>query len=279
MNCRRSGWALIPLIAAACGCGRPQGAVEIRMPEEGTPSLAAVQFVRADGGGLVSIASNVTASFGATTPSGAYRVILAFANSNHQPPSEVEAARIEVTPGATNALEFGAIGFVVDEKLPDLNLAGILVHRTSEGPPFSLELKDFGNTYYFFKTKPLPPGTYGVALRYARSVEPSTIATGVVVGAGATAVVRLDSGLAIKKPAGPRVEGWRLTREGDSVPWLDVSRKPENDEPLWRRVIAPPGVYSLVLRRAAPAGDTPPERIVVAPGGVLVHEPVASTAP
>ena len=39
-----------------------------------------------------------------------------------------------------------------------------------------------------------------------------------------------------------------------SVQWLEVSRRSDNDEPLWRRVIAPPGAYTLVLRRAAPAG-------------------------
>lgn len=265
----------IALSALASGCGRPQGFVEIRMPDGCAPSLAAVRVGPADGRGRMATESNVSAVVSLAVRPGASRVVFAFANSNYQPPAEVEAARLDVSPGSTNVLACGALQFEVDEKLPDLNLAGLLVQRTAGGAPFSLELKDYGNTYYFFKPKPLPAGIYEVAIRYSRSEAPSTVATGVVVAAGATAVVKLDSGFALKPPAGPRVEGWRLTREGESAPWLEVTRRTDNDEPLWRRVLAPPGTYTLVVRRAAPAGASKPETLVVASGQFLTHEPAA----
>jgi len=267
--------AAVALAALVSGCGRSRGLVEVRMPAECAPSLAAVRAGPADGRGRTATESNVSAVVSLAVRPGASRVVFAFANSNFQPPAEVEAARLDIAPGSTNVLACGAIAFDVDEKLPDLNLAGLLVQRTAGGAPLSLELKDYGNTYYFFKPKPLPAGVYEVAIRYSRSEAPSAIATGVVVAAGATTVVKLDSGFELKRPAGPRVEGWSLTREGEAAPWLEVTRRTDNDEPLWRRVLAPPGTYTLVVRRAAPAGPSKPETLIVAPGQFLTHEPAA----
>ncbi len=275
MNRSMSVLAAAALSAFASGCGRSQGLVEVRMPAGCAPSLAAVCVDRADGRGRAETASNVAATVCLAAPAGTCRVVFAFANSNFQPPTEVEAARFDIAPGSTNVLVCGAIALDVDEKLPDLNLAGLLVQRTAGGAPLSLELKDYGNTYYFFKPKPLPAGVYEVAIRYSRSEAPSTVATGVVVTAGATTMVKLDSGFELKRPAGPRVEGWSLTREGEAAPWLEVTRRTDNDEPLWRRVLAPPGTYTLVVRRAAPAGPSKPETLIVAPGQFLTHEPAA----
>ena len=265
--------------ALASGCGRPQGILEIHMPREAAASLAAVHVDRSDGGARRLSSSNTMEIAILAVPVGACRVVLGFANSNYQPPTEVAVAEVGVEAGAHKIVRLGALAFDVDEKLPDLNLAGILVRRTGGGPPLEIELKDFGNTYYFFKPKPLPQGVYEVAIRYSRSAAPSTVATGVVVTAADTATVKLDSGLVLGKPAGARVEGWRLTRAGESSPWLQVSRRADNDEPLWRRVVAPPGTYSLVLVRSGAAGESAPETLVVAPGGLLTHTPADSPGP
>lgn len=152
MNRLNSALASGVVAALVSGCGRPQGLVEIRMPAGCGPSLAGVRVDRAGGRGQAGTASNVSTVVSLAAPAGACRVVFAFANSNYQPPTEVEAGRLDVAPGSTNVLACGAIAFDVDGQLPDLNLAGLLVQRTAGGAPLSLELKDFGNTYYFFKT-------------------------------------------------------------------------------------------------------------------------------
>lgn len=270
---RRLGWmAAAGAAVLAAGCGR-QGILEIHMPAEAAASLAGVHVERPDGSARMTVASNGTAVAIAAMAPGTRRIVLGFANSNYQPPTEVVLDEVAIAAEAHRIVRLGALAFEVPESLPDLNLAGIVVRRTGGGRPFELELKDAGNTYYFFKPKPLPEGVYEVAIRYSRSTVPSVVATGVVVGAADTTTVRLDSGFVVRKPDGPRVEGWAVSRQGEAAPWLEVSRRSDNDEPLWRRVIAPPGAYTLVLRRAAPAGESAPEPLVVAPGGLATHTP------
>jgi len=249
--------------------------LEVHAPADAAASLAAVHVERPDGTARMTVASNGAAVAIAAMAPGARRIVLGFANSNHQPPTEVAVDEVAIAAEAHKIVRLGALAFEVAEGLPDLNLAGILVRRTGGGWPFELELKDTGNTYYFFKPKPLPEGVYEVAIRYARSTAPSVVATGVRVSAADTTTVRLDSGFVVRKPAGPRVEGWKVTRQGETAPWLEVARRSDNDEPLWRRVIAPPGTYDLVLRRTAPAGESAPESLVVAPGGLATHAPAA----
>ena len=274
---KRFRWMAAAGAVMLAGCGQRQGILEIHMPAEAAASLAAVHVERPDGSARMTVASNGTAVAIASMAPGARRIVLGFANSNHRPPTEVVVEEVALAAEAHRIVRLGALAFAVAEDLPDLNLAGILVRRTGGGAPLELELKDTGNTYYFFKPKPLPEGVYEVAIRYSRSTAPSVVATGVVVRAADTTTVRLDSGFVVKKPAGPRVEGWKVTRQGEAAPWLEVSRRSDNDEPLWRRVIAPPGTYDLVLRRAAPAAESAPEPLVVAPGGLATHTPAPPT--
>jgi hypothetical protein len=277
---KRLGWMVAAgATALASGCGVRQGILEVHMPPGAAKSLAAVHVERPDGTARVTVASNGAAIAISSLPAGARRIVLGFANSNYQPPTEVAIDEVAIQAGAHKIVRLGALAFEVPESLPDLNLSGILVRRTGGGPPFELELKDNGNTHYFFKPKPLPEGVYEVAIRFSRSTAPSAVAAGVVVTAAETSTVTLDSGFVVTKPGGPRVEGWKVFRQGDTVPWLEVSRRSDNDEPLWRRVIAPPGAYTLVLRRAAPAGESPPEALVVAPGGLLAHTPAVAPGP
>ncbi len=277
---KRFGWWLVAGTAAlAAGCGGRPGVLEIHLPAEAAKSLAAVHVERPDGTARMTVASNGAAAAVVSLPAGARRIVLGFANSNYQPPTEVVVDETAIPAGGRAIVRLGALAFEVPADRPDLNLSGILVRRTGGGAPFELELKDNGNTYYFFKAKPLPQGVYEVAIRYSRSTAPSTVATGVVVTAAETSTVTLDSGFVLTKPGGPRVEGWKVTRPGDAAPWLEVSRRSDNDEPLWRRVIAPPGDYALVLRRAAPAGDSAPESMVVAPGALRTHTPAAGSDP
>ncbi len=274
---RRVTWLGLAFVASMCavsGCGRgrqPEGTVEIRIPEAGIGSLA---WVRLEGGAKPSTvwaSSNVASIVRVTVPADTYRVVLGFANSNYQPPSELDFGRVAVSAGATQALACGLLSFLVRDGLPDLNLAAVIVR----GGGRVLEQRDAGNTHFFFRPKPLPPGTYDVAIRYSRSSGPSLMATGVVVRAGETAGVALDSGLVLRPPSdGRKVVGWSLARDGDAEPWLTVRREWDNDEPLWRRFVAPPGTYRLTLERDPPANAPTSEIVRVESGKTLIHTPV-----
>lgn len=259
------------MCSAGCsGCRKPLGEVELRVPEEGIRSLAWVRLDRAASSAPVLTASNVTPVIRATLPAGEYRVLLGFANSNYQAPTEVDAGRLAVSVGKTNVFACGLLAFDVRRDLPDLNLEAILV-RGPDGTP-TIELHNTGNTYYFFLPKPVPPGTYDVAICYSRSTGPSIMATGVMVRAGETASVPLDSGMVLRPPAGGKasVTGWCLTPRGAAAPWLSVKRGTDNDEPLWRRFMVPPGVYELSLESTPPI---PAETVTVLHGATLNHTP------
>ena len=255
------------LAVAVAGCGRPPpGVVEIRIPEPGVASLACI---RLDRDRAVWVTSNATPVIRATVPAGSYRLTLGFANSNYQPPSEFDASRLDVAGGSTQVFACGLLAFDVRDGLPDLNLAAVRV-RGADGR--SLEQRDAGNTYYFFRPKPLPPGVYDVAIRYSRSADPSVMATGLVIRAGETTTVALDAGLVLRPPAdGGKVVGWRLTREGVSAPWLSVRRGWDNDEPLWRRFMVPPGVYTLSVERD-PGAASAAATVTVTPGRTTIQE-------
>ena len=75
----------------------------------------------------------------------------------------------------------------------------------------------------------------------------TVIATNITVQAGKQSTVTLDSGFVLKKPGSTDVTGWDLTRSGSSGAFLQVRRGSDNQEPLWRRFIVPPGVYDLKI--------------------------------
>jgi len=73
------------------------------------------------------------------------------------------------------------------------------------------------------------------------------LATNITVAAGKQATVTLDAGFVLKKPASTSVTGWDLLRSGSQERFLQVRRGHDNQEPLWRRFIVPPGRYNLLV--------------------------------
>jgi hypothetical protein len=57
------------------------------------------------------------------------------------------------------------------------------------------------NDYYLFKAKPAPTGNYDIAISYYESPQASFAVRDLKVEPGKEAIVTLDSGIAIKKPA------------------------------------------------------------------------------
>lgn len=267
-------WRTVPIVLVfvlvAAGCShKPDGDVEIQIPEDGVRSL---EWVRLRGGGskpTVWTHSNLTSRVTGRLPAGEYQVILGFANSNYKPPTEVDVGRLVIQPGTPRVFSCGLLSFDVRSGLPDLNLSAVVVRGQGASP--TVELQNTGNTYYFFLPKPLPPGAYDVALLYHRSPAPSVMATGVVIQAGAAITVKMDSGLVLRPPADGKVTGWSLFRDGTDQPWLMVRRGSDNDEPLWRRFMVPPGTYQLSVERDPPPANPARETLTIEAGQTLVH--------
>ena len=188
-----------------------------------------------------------------------YSLTLSFANANYRPPTDVDIASFKVTGGETTSLSLGAIVFNIADGLVDANIDAVNVLRKGDAEPM-LTIKPFENDYYLFKPKPLPEGEYDIALQYSRSPKATVVATNITVKSGKEAVVTLDSGIVLKRPEAAGVTGWDLVPSGTDKPVISVKRRWDNEEPLWRRFIVPPGTYDLYLNlkgmdEPLPAGE------------------------
>ena len=105
---------------------------------------------------------------------------------------------------------------------------------------------------------------------YSRIETPLVVARGVTVSAGLEPVVSLDSGIRVPKVAGQNVTGWDLVSTEDQTALLEVRRRWDNEVPLWRIFVVPPGTYDLNvyiegMEEPLPAG----EGLVIAGGELL----------
>jgi hypothetical protein len=261
--------AMLVLLGACAGCGKlPTGTAWVSVLDKGLRSVTWVRLAGEESLPTCTI-SNLAPVVSAALPAGRYRVILGFSNSNYRPPTEVEVGVLQVVAGRTNGLACGMLSFDVRRDLPDLDLNEVIVYGRNGAP--TVRLNNTGNTYYFFEPKPLPPGTYDVAISYYRSSGPSVMATGLVVRAGAETVVAFNTGFALRRPEQGGVQGWSLTREGASTPWLTVRRGMDNDEPLWRRFMVPPGRYLLSVKWNQSSAPADPETVLIEPGLTMTY--------
>ena len=65
------------------------------------------------------------------------------------------------------------------------------------------------------------------------------------INPGQLTTFTIDSGIQFKKPAEADVRAWRLTKAGGDEEVLSVSRRFDNDWPLYRALPVPPGSYDL----------------------------------
>lgn len=220
------------------------GKLRLAMPEDALKSLAGIQLRRKSDGKVIKKAEIAGADSTHPLPSGEYELLLDFANPNYRPPTTILLQTFTIEGGATAELILGAVAFNVAEGLADHNIAALeLIDRGSGATLVKTEPEN--NDYYLFKTKPLPAGQYDLAIRYSRSPQVTVLATNIAVRAGKQSTVTLDSGFALKKPQAGGVTGWDLTRSGTTNAFLQVRRGSDNDEPLWRRFIVPPGSYEV----------------------------------
>ena len=222
------------------------GKFHLSMPMDALKSLSGIQIRRKSDAKVIKKAKISDADTTHPLLAGEYELLLDFANPNYRPSTSILLQSFDIDGGVTTELTLGALAFNVAEGLADNNISSlqIIAHRT--GRPFvQTEVKD--NSYYLFKTKPVPAGEYDLAIWYYRSPQTTVIATNITVQAGKQSTLPLDSGFVLKKPGSANVTGWDLARSGSADAFLQVRRGSDNQEPLWRRFIIPPGVYDLKI--------------------------------
>lgn len=220
------------------------GKLRITLPESALKALSGFRVTRKSDGKQIKEGEFPSADSMHPLMSGDYKLTLLFANPNYKPPTEVELTDFTVNKGETAEVALGSLVFNKADELNDLVVSAIIVSENGTGREV-LKVEPHGNDYYLFKPKALPAGKYDVAILYYRSPAPAKIAEGIEVTAGRDAYVTLDSGIVLVKPAETSVEGWDLMRAGETTPVLSVRRGWDNQEPLWRQFIVPPGAYDL----------------------------------
>ncbi|MDO9542104.1 MAG: VWA domain-containing protein [Kiritimatiellia bacterium] len=222
------------------------GKLHLSMPSAALKSLAGIQIRRKNDAKVIKKAEISGPDTTHPLVAGEYELLLDFANPNYRPPTSILLQSFDIAGGVTTELMLGAVAFNVAEGLADNNISSLQIINHGTGHPFvQTEVKD--NSYYLFKTKPVPAGEYDLAIRYYRCPQMTVIVTNIAVQAGKQSTVTLDSGFVLKKPGSTAVTGWDLTRSGSSEAFLQVRRGSDNQEPLWRRFIVPPGVYNLKI--------------------------------
>jgi len=222
------------------------GKLHLTLPAAAVKSLAGIQIRRRGEEKVVKKAKLSAADSMHPLMSGEYELWLDFANPNYKPPTSIKLGGFNVNGGATTELALGAIAFNLADGLADHNISFLQIIARATGEVL-IKTEVLGNDYYLFKPKPVPDGIYDLAIGYYRSPAPMLLATNITVAAGKQATVTLDAGFVLKKPASTSVTGWDLLRSGSQERFLQVRRGHDNQEPLWRRFIVPPGRYNLLV--------------------------------
>ncbi|MBF0199941.1 MAG: VWA domain-containing protein [Desulfamplus sp.] len=177
-------------------------------------------------------------------PSGEYQVVLGYANTNFQPPSEIAPVDVTIEGGETTELALGMLIFNVAETLGKIPADSVTL-RSSNGK-FVLHTPGRGNSAHFFTPKPLPPATY--SFEYANEkIKPERAmpASGLKIEPGTETVLTLDSGFQMKK-SDQSITGYDIVG-GDQETVLQVRRRWDNTYPLWQAFPLGPGTYDVLV--------------------------------
>ena len=214
------------------------GKLRITMPADAVRTLGEIWILKGD-----KVVKKAQPAADSTHPllAGDYSLVLAFANTNYQKPSEAPIGNVTVSGGQTAEVKLGALVINLAPGLGEATETVSVIDQ--ENGETLVSTPAGGNDYYLFKPKPLPAGTYSLAFTYSRSKEPAVVAAGIKVPAGGQAVVTLDSGIALKKAGG--ITGWDVLPTGGDKPVLQVRRRWDNDYPLWKKFPLQPGSYDI----------------------------------
>ncbi len=214
----------------------------LKVPKSAVSSLAVLKIIRQSDNTVVKEAKAIEETH--PLPAGRYGLVLGFANPNYQPPTEVSIGECEIRGGETSEVSLGAI--VINMAPPLGEAAWQIGLLNEESGKFYLQIESHGNDYYLMKPKAAPEGTYSIAFTYAASKKPFVVARGLSVKAGKETVATLDSGIAIKKSSSG-IEGWDVVPSGSKAPVLEITRRWDNDYPLWESFPIEPGNYDILV--------------------------------
>lgn len=247
------------------------GQLKLTMPPQSAQSLARVKFVRKGDSKLVKDVVNPTGSSTHTLLFDDYEVILGFANANYYPDTDVSLGVYKVMGGETTTISLGAIGFNIAPSLEKNPTSSVILVDEKTGKEY-VTLEGHGNSYYLFRSKPVPPGSYSLELHFARSAEPSTFARNILVEAGKETAVTIDSGFKLKQPKGIKINGWDLlpAKEGAGA-GIKARRRWDNDYPLREVFPVMPGTYNLTLQVDGMSEPMPAAEGIVVNEGDLVE--------
>ncbi len=218
------------------------GKLKITMPNEAVISLAGINIIRSKDDKLLKKAK-AAASGVHPLLAGKYKLVLAFANTNYRKPTDAPIGEVEIIGGETTEVKLGAVAINIPKELTQGLIAAGLKDQAT-GKEF-VNIQAGNNDYYMLKPKPCPAGAYTLILTIGRSKFPAPVVGGIKVRAGKPTVVTVDSGLALKPAKG--IKSWQVTKNGGDKVLLKVSRRWDNDWPLWKAFPLMPGSYDIYV--------------------------------
>ena len=223
-----------------------QGKLRLTFPDSGhkRKGLELFRIARKSDGKIIKTVEKPDPDSSHPLPAGEYQVILGYANTNFQPPTEIAPMDVIVAGGETVELALGTLVFNVADSLEKLP-ADFVTLRSSDGK-FAVHTPASGNRGHFFTAKPLPPGSYSFEYGNDKN-EPklALAASGLQVEPRTETVLTLDSGFVMKESDQP-ITGYDIVgTDGSNV--LRVRRRWDNSYPLWQTYPLNPGTYELLV--------------------------------
>ncbi|HHD63838.1 MAG TPA: VWA domain-containing protein [Desulfobulbaceae bacterium] len=224
------------------------GKLHITMPPESTKCLATIKIIRAADDKVVQSIKHPPADSVHPLLKGKYKIVAGYANSNFQPDSEALLDELEIKGGETTELSFGALAISIADELKKIPADSIYI-TNEKNPAFHFRNRANGNNFYFFKTKPVPPGLYSLALTYGTFTwhmdkEPIVLAKDIKVTAGKVSAIAINTGIRIKKPSQAKIKAWELIPVKGKQPLLKIEGW-SNDYPVYVPYAVFPGIYDI----------------------------------
>ncbi len=228
------------------------GKLRITMPKDSTRCLHTVKIIRKRDGKLLKTIEWPHADAVHPLLAGEYEIVAGYANSNQNPDTDVSLGVIEIKGGETTEIRLGSLAINIAESLRKMPAGAVII--TGEGDSnFRLETVNNGNKFYFYKTRPLPPGRYSFAVHYKGSYlyrtsdRPLVLASGIQVEEGRQGVATIDTGIQVRKPKDSQVTAWELIPEKKEKAFIRIERASNGDYPLWKPYAVLPGKYDLIM--------------------------------
>lgn len=228
------------------------GKIEIKIPASSTISINTFKIVRKKDGKIVKTVKDPSKLSTHPLLTGDYELIAGFANSNYKPDSEVSFGDFTIKGGETFKIGLGSMIINIADSLENVP-AGAVIITSESNDNFKLILPYTGNSYYFFKPKPLPEGIYNFGVHYRkgslyRSPEtPVWLAKNIKIKPGEESTITIDSGILIKEIKSSSIESWELVKSGGNDIIIRINSASNGNYPLWKPYAVPPGTYDLFL--------------------------------